>query len=178
MYPVYVDNSNIDESLTSDFKISEIRIKVSHTIWEAYERLERAQALKDQANMSNDLGNKASRAATMIPSRRSGTLLNGGLDREIQPKASFMGTSQRPIIREEDICADMVINDVSLLTTADKVIKRCEKEFENRLKGHQIQSKMQILKFQSVDSYAYGEQELIYFVEIREYLRKRANDKS
>lgn len=89
-----------------------------------------------------------------------------------------MGTSQRPIIREEDICADMVINDVSLLTTADKVIKRCEKEFENRLKGHQIQSKMQILKFQSVDSYAYGEQELIYFVEIREYLRKRANDKS
>lgn len=42
MYPVYVDNSNIDESLTSDFKISEIHIKVSHTIWEAYDRLERA----------------------------------------------------------------------------------------------------------------------------------------
>ena len=37
---------------------------------------------------------------------------------------------------------------------------------------------MQILKFKSVDSYAYGEQQLIYFVEIREYLRARANDKS
>ena len=47
MYPIYVDNSNIDESLTSDFKISKINIKVSHTIWEAYERLERAQVLKE-----------------------------------------------------------------------------------------------------------------------------------
>ena len=65
------------------------------------------------------------------------------------------------IIREEDICADMVIKNVSLLTTADKVIKRCEKELEGRLKGHRthvLQSKMQILKFKSVDSYAYGEQ--------------------
>ena len=52
MYPVYVDNSNIDESLTSDFKISEIHIKVSHTIWEAYDRLERAQALKGQATQA------------------------------------------------------------------------------------------------------------------------------
>lgn len=41
MYPVYVDNSNIDESLTSDFKISEIHIKISHTIKEAYDRLEK-----------------------------------------------------------------------------------------------------------------------------------------
>ena len=37
---------------------------------------------------------------------------------------------------------------------------------------------MQILKFKSVDSYAYGEQQLIYFVEIREYLRARTNDKT
>lgn len=35
---------------------------------------------------------------------------------------------------------------------------------------------MQILKFKSVDSYAYGETQLIYFVEIREYLRQRAKD--
>ena len=32
MYPVYVDNSNIDESLTDDFKINEIHIKISDTI--------------------------------------------------------------------------------------------------------------------------------------------------
>ena len=37
-------------------------------------------------------------------------------------------------------------------------------------------NKMQILKFKSVDSYAYGETQLIYFVEIREYLRQRAKD--
>lgn len=35
---------------------------------------------------------------------------------------------------------------------------------------------MQILKFKSVDSYAYGDTQLIYFVEIREYLRARAKD--
>jgi len=55
----------------------------------------------------------------------------------------------------------MTLDDVSLLTTADKVIKACEKKLQDRLKGHHIpvlQSKMQILKFKSVDSYAYGEQ--------------------
>ena len=36
---------------------------------------------------------------------------------------------------------------------------------------------MQILKFKSVDSYAYGDTQLIYFVEIRDYLRRaRAKD--
>lgn len=35
---------------------------------------------------------------------------------------------------------------------------------------------MQILKFKSVDSYAYSDTQLIYFVEIREYLRARAKD--
>ena len=32
LYPVYVDNSNIDESLTNDFKIKEIEIKLSDSI--------------------------------------------------------------------------------------------------------------------------------------------------
>lgn len=72
-----------------------------------------------------------------------------------------------------------MLKDISLLTTADKVIKKCEKELESRLKHDSslnFSSKMQILKFKSVDSYAYGEQQLIYFVEIREYLRARAKD--
>lgn len=34
LYPVYVDNSNIDENLTSDFKIHEIEVKMSDSIWE------------------------------------------------------------------------------------------------------------------------------------------------
>ena len=37
---------------------------------------------------------------------------------------------------------------------------------------------MQILKFKSVDSYAYGETQLIYFVEIREHLRARSKDQT
>ena len=67
-----------------------------------------------------------------------------------------------------------------MLTTADKVIKKCEKEIENMIKTkfsfRDSQNKMQILKFKSEDSYAYGETQLIYFVEIREYLRARAKD--
>ena len=67
-----------------------------------------------------------------------------------------------------------------MLCTADKVIKKCEKEIEQLLKSRfnfrETQNKMQILKFKSVDSYAYGETQLIYFVEIREYLRARAKD--
>lgn len=52
MYPVYVDNSNIDESLTSDFKISEIHIKISHTIKEAYERAERQTEYLDSTALN------------------------------------------------------------------------------------------------------------------------------
>ena len=56
------------------------------------------------------------------------------------------------------------LEDASLLTTADKVIKKCEKEIENKISKkfnsftfRDSQNKMQILKFKSVDSYAYGE---------------------
>ena len=37
-YPVYVDNSNIDESLTKDFKINSININMSESIKEALEQ--------------------------------------------------------------------------------------------------------------------------------------------
>ena len=36
---------------------------------------------------------------------------------------------------------------------------------------------MQILKFERVDSFAYGDNYLIYFEEIRKYLRNRLKDK-
>ena len=36
MYPVYADNSNIEESLTQDEKIAEIIVKISDTIWDAF----------------------------------------------------------------------------------------------------------------------------------------------
>lgn len=38
MYPVYADNSNIEESLTQDEKIAEIIVKISDTIWDAYQK--------------------------------------------------------------------------------------------------------------------------------------------
>ena len=80
--------------------------------------------------------------------------------------------------------SDFTLNDVSLLTTADKVIKKCEKEIEMQLKSkfkidfsfRNSTNKMQILKFKSEDSYAYGETQLIYFVAIRDYLRARAKN--
>ena len=34
LYPTYVDNSNIDESLTNDFKIHTIQIRLSDSIWQ------------------------------------------------------------------------------------------------------------------------------------------------
>jgi hypothetical protein len=64
------------------------------------------------------------------------------------------------------------------LTTAEKLIRKVEKEIENQIKNNNtfraLSNKTQILKFKSVDSYAYGETQLIYFVEIREFLRTRA----
>ena len=73
------------------------------------------------------------------------------------------------------------LEDVSLLTTADKLIKMCEKRFESLVKAQQFSfrecpNKMSILKFKSEDSYAYGETQLIYFEAIRAYLRNRARD--
>ena len=36
--------------------------------------------------------------------------------------------------------------------------------------------RLQILKFKGIDSFVYGETQLIYFVEIREHLRSRNNN--
>jgi len=37
-------------------------------------------------------------------------------------------------------------------------------------------NRLQILKFKGIDSFVYGETQLIYFVEIREHLRSRKNN--
>ena len=189
MYPVYVDNSNIDESLTHDFKISEIIIKISDTIWESYSKQDdsclvpgRYSESQAQHLASGQKRNNARAMTALAPPKAKGGLLvsqdeeRKGLPQSPMPQPS--GVSRGNISREA-VCEPLRLTDVSLLTTADKVIKRCEKDLETRLKGrrdHLPASKMQILKFKSVDSYAYGEQQLIYFVEIREYLRARAKD--
>ena len=71
------------------------------------------------------------------------------------------------------------LKDISLLTTADKLIKMCEKKVEKQAKGRQFAqdpNRKQILKFVEFDSYLYGETQLIYFVEIRQFLRSKDKD--
>ena len=71
------------------------------------------------------------------------------------------------------------MRNVTLLNTADKLIKKIEKEIESKMKKKMDFShlnNMQILKFKSVDSYAYGDTQLIYFVEVREFLRTRSTN--
>ena len=70
------------------------------------------------------------------------------------------------------------LKDISLLTTADKLIKMCEKKVEKNQKNYKAQfsqsnNRKQILKFKNKDSYLYGETQLIYFVEIRQFLRSK-----
>ena len=91
-----------------------------------------------------------------------------------------LATEPRPSVRDVDAFYSFKLEDVSLLNTADKLIRMCEKEIENRLHNaisfRSAQNKMQILKFKSVDSFAYGDTSLIYFEEIRKYLRDRLKD--
>lgn len=107
---------------------------------------------------------------SQIDEERKGPLNAQGLQSALVSKSD---------ISREKFCEPLKLTEVSMLTSADKVIKRCEKELATRMKGRRESlpgSKENILKFKSVDSYAYGEQQLIYFVEIREYLRERAKE--
>lgn len=179
MYPVYVDNSNIDESLTNDFKIHEIRIKISDSIKRSIEDMQLNNQMERQSSV---VGGAKSRAQTIQPLsevKNQGKLLIHD-ESDIQRKFYDSRPQTAAAGNHSSLATEpLVLKDISLLTTADKVIKKCEKELESRLKHDSslnFSSKMQILKFKSVDSYAYGEQQLIYFVEIREYLRARAKD--
>ena len=102
-YPVYVDNSNIDESLTKDFKICSIKVNMSESIKETLEH----EFPKSAFNSST-------------AARRSMGLLSGSHVQE--------GLKSPPpqIERIENID----LKDISLLTTADKLIKMCEKKVE------------------------------------------------
>ncbi len=65
MYPVYVDNSNIDESLTNDFKIHEIRIKISDSIKRRIDQMEHKSNLADKHHENNSISKM--RAKTILP---------------------------------------------------------------------------------------------------------------
>lgn len=66
------------------------------------------------------------------------------------------------------------LRDVSLLSTAQKLIKMVEWKIEERSKFiFEQMNRLQVLKFKGADSFVYGETQLIYFVEIREHLRSK-----
>ena len=62
-YPVYVDNSNIDESLASDFKIDCISVGLSESVQEAISELYRGNFSEMQRRMNNS-GNHSYRSAS------------------------------------------------------------------------------------------------------------------
>ena len=62
-YPVYVDNSNIDESLASDFKIDCISVRLSESVQEAIQELYRGNFSEMQRRMNNS-GNHSYRSAS------------------------------------------------------------------------------------------------------------------
>lgn len=72
------------------------------------------------------------------------------------------------------------LQEISLLTTAEQLIRMCERQVEKKMdRQFDDPNRIQILKFKNVDSYLYGDTQLVYFVEIRKFLRKsRAEKKS
>jgi hypothetical protein len=120
-YPIYIDNSNLNQNLTTNFKIKQLTIHVTHNVM---------KELTQENTISKD---------------------------------------NKKIL--------ITLNDISLLSTAEKLIKIVEKKIEESSKiSFDQMSRLQILKFKGIDSFVYGETQLIYFVEIREHLRsKRQN---
>lgn len=120
-YPIYIDNSNLNQNLTTNFKIKQLTIHVTPNVM---------KELTQDNTISKD--------------------------------------SKKILI---------TLYDISLLSTAEKLIKMVEKKIEESSKiSFDQMMRLQILKFKGIDSFVYGETQLIYFVEIREHLRsKRQN---
>ena len=171
-YPVYVDNSNIDESLTRDFKICSIDINMSESVKETLESYLKKMMGNYGTNGSGQIQNSFYRQRSVMQKKNSNVhseadrTLSGQIQEEFAVQVEVMNIS---------------LKDISLLTTADKLIKMCEKKVEKNQKNNRVQfsqnsSRKQILKFKNKDSYLYGETQLIYFVEIRQFLRSKEKD--
>ena len=122
-YPRYIDHSNINTSLTIDYKLKSVKIKLSGAI----------ENMLSQGNISH-----------------------------------IMKRLEKYVISLENF---------SLLSTADKLIKQVEKKINKDFdKALQQSNKNVLLKFKGIESYLYEDIQLIYFVEIREFLRSRDRD--
>jgi hypothetical protein len=64
----------------------------------------------------------------------------------------------------------------SILAPAKSLIETVEKKILHQTNINlNLQDRILVLKFMDVDSYVYGDTQLIYFVEIREHLRNKTN---
>jgi len=123
-YPVYVDNSNINQSLTSDYKIQNVNVHISFSV---FQTLRQAQA-------------HASHNPTIHSQRaQSGSTMN----KNGRPSASS-GANQQPGVEHMETTINLT--NISLLSTADKIIKICEKQIEK-----QVEKKLGI-SFKSTNS--------------------------
>lgn len=91
---------------------------------------------------------------------------------------NFIRQERPKMMQIEEI--NIQLQEISLLTTAEQLIRMCERQVEKKMdRQFDDPNRIQILKFKNVDSYLYGDTQLVYFVEIRKFLRKsRAEKKS
>lgn len=86
---------------------------------------------------------------------------------------------QTEVLNEKEIrtnFTEIIISEFSMLATGDDLIKLVEKRVEAISNYSFTNSKrIQLLKIESIDSFLYGETQLIYFNEIREHLKSRVS---
>ena len=117
-YPVYVDNSNIDESLTRDFKICSIDINMSESVKETLE----SNLRKTMANYNSGQINQS------FYRQRSVMQKNNSIGAS-EANRTHSGQIQEEVAVQVEV-TNISLKDISLLTTADKLIKMCEKKVE------------------------------------------------
>ena len=142
-YPTYIDNSNIDKSLTDDqeFSIQNVNLIMSDSILQAVEM---------------DYNRVAAHNRTVFQNRDGASRSEGYRRNDGEKNVTF---NKRPEQNPEvEMNTSIALTDISLLTTADQLIKLCQRKVEQDLmQKFDKPNRVQILKFKNVDSYLYGE---------------------
>eukprot|EP00347_Sterkiella_histriomuscorum_P020724 403336721 len=88
-----------------------------------------------------------------------------------RPKSFFHKNRGKSSSQNQKTFLDM--HEVFLLDTANKIIRKVQKKIDKML-DFDIKEKQNnyILKFKNIESYIYGKEQLIYFQEVRDFLRK------
>ena len=114
-YPVYVDNSNINSSLTTDYKIKNVNVHVSASV---------LKQLKQKWSAPHSAGANIDTGHLTLPHQGEKLSSRGA------PSSSARGANAADLpFGDQHGHVDTHINltNISLLSTADKIIKICEK---------------------------------------------------